>query len=377
MQTWLFKPDSQRFALRIPSARYAMIALTLGTTQFVQAQVPRPAEPNRLEQVMCMRRMGACANFRDGGLPSPELIQRYDQQCREESNYPISGVPVELSAFSERICRAPLNWKEFNHHLLRQLRVETNQNDLEVLVRAFSDPRWIDDGTVPGRLEAILIADAHPLVPGLEGGIEFSDVGFRGDQNPNGSGFRDPHPESRDQIGHFLTGVGLAYDPSRVSRPIRVPVVGDASFPTWARVRDLLSAPPGASDQEVALRLMIGHELAPDPQDSEGTLALIRGFRRQFANVRPEYIANFLDASTLATRSLGRRAPRSGPPERLEMSAAEPLLRLIPINFSWRGNSIQDLRLTNVAFSLGTLIRTHYFQTGTQASAWLRANLGE
>lgn len=40
-------------------------------------------------------------------------------------------------------------------------------------------------------------------------------------------------------------------------------------------------------DQEVALRLMIGHELAPDPQDSEGTLALIRGFRRQFANVRP------------------------------------------------------------------------------------------
>lgn len=56
-----------------------------------------------------------------------------------------------------------------------------------------------------------------------------------------------PHPESRDQIGHFLTGVGLAYDPSRVSRPIRVPVVGDASFPTWARVRDLLSAPPGAS----------------------------------------------------------------------------------------------------------------------------------
>ena len=323
-----------------------------------------------------MRRLGACANTRDAGLPDPAEIAQYDRNCRAETHYAPEAPAVELSSFGTRICRAPLDWRTHNQALMWQIYQETGRNDLETLAASFEDSRFIDDGTVGGRLEAILIADAHPIVPGLEGAHPFSDVGFRGDHNPGGSGFRDPHSSSRDQIGHFLTGVGLGYDPSRVSRVIQVMNIGEIGVPTGIRVRDLLGAAADRTDEDVAFGLMVGHELAPDPLDSEGRLTMIQGFRAQFSRATPDYINAFQEAARIAMNGVSDRAPSRGTPERLNIEAAETSLRRIPLHYEWRGNSIQDLRLTTMAFSLGRLIRSGYFQEGHQISQWLQVNLG-
>ena len=126
----------------------------------------------------------------------------------------------------------------------------------------FEDDEVIDDGTVAGRLQSILGATGHLVVPGLQTGIDFQDTGFAGNQEPNGPGFRDPHPSSRNQVGHFLTAVGLQFSPAVVSRPI----------PFFGTIRQMVQAPPTMSDADVALRLTIGHEKAPDPN---GTMAAI------------------------------------------------------------------------------------------------------
>ena len=61
------------------------------------APSPMPEQPmeiqthaddeGRQRQVVCVRRLGGCANTRPGGIPAPEEITTYNQRCRPETHY--------------------------------------------------------------------------------------------------------------------------------------------------------------------------------------------------------------------------------------------------------------------------------------------------
>jgi len=57
---------------------------------------PREPSEARDRQVACVKRLGGCPETRPGGLPSPEEITRYNEQCRVETGY--EGVDVTPSA---------------------------------------------------------------------------------------------------------------------------------------------------------------------------------------------------------------------------------------------------------------------------------------
>ena len=65
---------------------------------------------------------------------------------------------------------------------------------------------------------------------GLQTGISFHDTGFAAD-------FKDPWPSSDNQVGHFLTAVGLSFNPAKVKQSF-----GGRSL------RDWLGAPAAMSD---------------------------------------------------------------------------------------------------------------------------------
>jgi hypothetical protein len=135
----------------------------------------------------------------------------------------------------------------------------------------------VDDGTPLGRANAIFGVTEHLVIPGLQTGLAFGDTGFRGAPVPGGSGFRDPHPSSRNQPGHFLTAARLLLDPEVGSRsaammtglrliaPRPPALCAGRALPRGDAIRDMVEAPAGMPDSEVALRLTIGHEKAPDP----------------------------------------------------------------------------------------------------------------
>ena len=68
-----------------------------------------------------------------------------------------------------------------NRSRIRAIRGEAGLNDAETLARMFEDDQIADDGTVRGRLRALLEATESMLIPAFQMGVEFSDVGFRGD----------------------------------------------------------------------------------------------------------------------------------------------------------------------------------------------------
>ena len=128
-------------------------------------------------------------------------------------------------------------------------------SDLDTLARLFEDDRIEDDGTVAGRATALFEATERALIPGLQTALPFSDSGFAGNRDRGCAGFRDPWPSSRNQVGHFLTAVRLSLAPDVVHQSI--PILGS--------IRAIVGAPREMGDSEVALRLTIGHEKAPDP----------------------------------------------------------------------------------------------------------------
>jgi hypothetical protein len=266
-----------------------------------------------------------------------------------------------------------------NQERIVNLRIAARFNDAEALALMFEDREIADDGTLRGRLIAILDATESKIIPGLQTGIEFQDVGFRGDRNHGGKGFKDPHPSSRNQVGHFLTAVGLAFRPETVSRTL-----------FGIRMRDHIGIPTSLSDHDVALRLTIGHELSPDPNvllagilglgipiPGSGPLPSIgasvyyeiwSSYRNQFFSVKPEDVAAF----NIALQALGTNIL-------LNMNAAEVALTPIfaKIRPQERGNSFQDLRLSLVGWYLGKAILQGRFTSGVQVSEWVRKNLKE
>jgi hypothetical protein len=264
--------------------------------------------------------------------------------------------------------------------------------DVEALAQLFENPTIIDDGTVAGRLASVLGATESLVVPGLQTSVAFHDLGFRGDKLPQGAGYRDPWPSSDNQVGHFLTAVGLRFNPSKLQQV----TIG-------RRLRDWLNVPAGMGDPEAVKRLVIGHELAPDPDPSSAAITaavttmaallpvattqpwmigvlmpavtaaagsaaaeILGAFQIQFQATTSDDVSHFDDA----LRKLG-----GGPT--IDMAAAEVDLGPITakIDTNGRGNSYQDLRLTLAGFGLADAISGGALSSGSDIASWVRGNL--
>lgn len=302
-----------------------------------------------------------------------------------------------------QLLRAVLNDTEarlsWNRERIEVLKGQA-KSDLEALALLFDDDEIVDDGTVSSRLQSILGATEHLIIPGLQTGINFGDTGFAGDQQPGGTGFRDPHPSSRNQVGHFLTAVGLQFSPQVVSR----------SIPIFGSIRAMVNAPTSMSDAEVALRLTIGHEKRPDPNGAVEAFANIvfaGGIERflvpgpegetdeererrvdkaiedeighQVRSIIAAFQAQFQATTDADIDAWNEALTKLGTDETLNKSALEckdsPLNR-ISINPAGKGNSIQDLRLSLVGWRLGQLIANGAFQDRASIARWIRINLG-
>ncbi len=304
---------------------------------------PQLVPPRHLQQLWCVAENGAALRFRDAGVPNPEEFLAYDRACRLSVGYDGPAI-TEVSATTN----LSNHWDANNRDTIIALHAELG-NDLETLARMFSDPRIIDDGTIGGRADAILSATQTWMKPGVNNGIAMSDVGFAGDQGLHGAGFRDPHPSSRNQVGHFLTGVRLAWDPKMLEDTV-----------AGLSLRSILGADPSVSNRDLALRLIIGHELRPDP-----IIDPIHVFREQLNAVKDQYVDAFLRADA----ALGNAAV-------VNLAAADRILHEIPIDPTGRGNSYQDLRLSLLAWHFGRMLGAGKFVDGAAATTWLRQNLG-
>jgi hypothetical protein len=239
-----------------------------------------------------------------------------------------------------------------NLRRIHRLRVEARGDDAETLARMFEDDAIVDDSTLWGRLAAVLAATEHRWVPGIHTPLDvtglyelrgFSDVGFRRE-------FRDPWPLSRDQDGHLLTALALALHPDLVAR---------RRF--GLRVRDLAGAARDMTDEEVALRLIIGHEKAPDPRATE-PLILVK-VRRQFRTATAGDVSAFREALTALGEAID-----------LDLERTRPCVAAIAVG-TGRGNSIQDLMLSLAAYHLAALLQRRIIADRAALAAWLRKNL--
>ena len=237
---------------------------------------------------------------------------------------------------------------------IRAIRRELGDNDAETLARLFTDPQLADDGTIAGRVEAILEATEHQWlqgfptfmdVPGLYELRGASDQGFR-------AAFRDPWPQSRDQVGHLLTAVGLILHPEVLQRRR-----------LGRRLRTWLGVPKAMSDSDAALRLIIGHEKQPDPFFADPRI--VAKVRRQFSSVTAEDLAAF-----------GRAMAALGDGACPDLEAAFRELASIGVG-TGRGNSAQDLRLSLMGAHLAGRLKGGAFASRGELAEWVRRNLGE
>jgi hypothetical protein len=190
----------------------------------------------------------------------------------------------------------------------------------------------------------ILDATASPRIPGAQFGISFGDSGFK-------SVFKDPWPGSRNQVGHFLTAVGLSFNAGQVS-----------SWFYFRRIRDWVGAPLSLSDEEVAIRLCIGHEKLADNHGYTN----IGTIQAQFAAATSADVQAFRQAGVI----LG-----AGP--RLHLRAALTWLYRIRVNWFLSGNSYEDLLLTLCGWRLGRMIKKGRFKTGAGVAHWIRENIAQ
>ncbi len=199
---------------------------------------------------------------------------------------------------------------------------------VEALARMFTDVEITDDGTLPGRLSAILAATEHRFVPGLHMGLPIGLTGFRKE-------FEDPWLSSTDQVGHFLTAVRLVYDPAFLSNPVFQLLLG-------RRYND-----------DLPVRLIVGHEKAPDPPDVNSlrvrtAFNVLKCFRLQVQSASSEDITNF----------------RAGNLEAIRVGTG-------------LGNSMADLRLSYKGWQFGHWMVTGRFGNTEETAHWIRVELGD
>jgi hypothetical protein len=292
-----------------------------------------------------------------------------------------SGKPVDFTPTT--LTPAPPPAKGTNKKVIEKLsklkNPATAMEAAQALAAMFESTDISDDGTVAGRLEAILAATEGPF-PGAHFAIPFDDSGFREE-------FQDPWPDSSNQVGHFLTAVNLSYNPAVVRG-----------------LRFLLDAPDSMPDEAVALRLVIGHEKAADPNEElfgkfcravkdDATNPAIAPFKNPFLPekmsvwmctkklVLDRFRLQFMSATGCdvdifqqADDALGGSSPSSTP---LNLAAAKGTLSMINVDPNKYGNSYQDLVLSLYGWRLGKSIKGSEFRTNTEVADWIRANLME
>jgi hypothetical protein len=239
-----------------------------------------------------------------------------------------------------------------NIRRIQALNQEASWDDAETLARMFEDDAIISPDSVLGRLDAILEATEHRWIqgwrtfmdfPGLYECNGFSDRGFR-------DAFKDPWACSREQAGHFLTAVGLVLHPQKLEGRI-----------FFRRLRDWAGAPKEMSTAEVALRLVIGHEKAPDPGVPDPLV--LPKVRRQFRSCTDGDLAAF----HRALEALGRDWVFS-------FAKVDPYMSQIEVG-SARGNSCQDLYLSLAAYHFVQLLKGGQFLDRGAMARWVRDNL--
>lgn len=209
-------------------------------------------------------------------------------------------------------------------------RVITIRDGAETAVSAlatlFTDAAMLDDGTVPGRVQAILMATEHRFVPGLHTGAVIGLTGFKPE-------YQDPWHNSTDQVGHFLTAVRLAFSPHFLRNPVFPLVLG------------------GFGHRDMPLRLVIGHEKYPDPPNIENLslqliFTVLKCFRAQYQSTTEADIHHFLAGE------LDKIAIANG-----------------------TGNSMADLRLSYKGWQFGQGVRQGQFQHNEQLAQWVQQEL--
>ena len=167
----------------------------------------------------------------------------------------------------------------------------------------------------------------------------------------------------------------------------------------------MVQAPAGMSDQDVALRLTIGHEKGPDPSAVEAFMnilttgvieswkdgpegeteeernkrigdAVARETQRQVDEIIAAYRAQFRATTDEDIAAWNEALQALGTDQQLNLGAAEAPLSRIHVDPTQRGNSRQDLRLSLVGWRLGQLIGSGGFADGHAVAAWIRQNLG-
>ena len=184
-----------------------------------------------------------------------------------------------------------------------------------------------------------------------------------------GAAFQDPWVGESDRQGnHFLTAVGLAYAPAAY---VRTPLV-------QATLSGLEPNPDLLSDEELALRLIVGHEKSPDIAKSLSLRVDLQrdSARSQYQSATYEDVVFFLMAARadaygqLRARDCFLRNIIPGLPD-----DRTSLLALRARGIDRLGNSLQDLRLSVRGWRFGKMIRNRELSTLEQAWQWLNRNL--
>jgi hypothetical protein len=229
--------------------------------------------------------------------------------------------------------------------------------DAEALAQIFSASTLTDDGTIPGRLRAILAATESSIVPGLQTGIDFHDTGFAAD-------FKDPWPSSDNQVGHFLTAVGLSFNPGKVTA-----TVAGKSLRSW------LGAPSAMSDEEVAIRLCVGHEKSADPSKGLAVAAFVVDPFLAPMYILTAFAEQFAAATAMDVAVFRRAVANLGAGRPLDKASAKSTIRSIAVTATSRGNSYEDLLLSVYGWRLGQDIKAGRPPSNSDNSDWVRKNL--
>ena len=123
-------------------------------------------------------------------------------------------------------------------------------------------------------------------------------------------------------------------------------------------MKDVLDPFSHYSDEEFAIRLMVGHEKSPDPIDDPSV------FLQQFAKATNGDVAVFRSAE----QNLGASLP-------LDTKTAQSTLRGIAVDNRQRGNSYEDLLLSLVGWRMGKDITYGVLITGSSVAGWIRSTL--
>jgi len=252
-----------------------------------------------------------------------------------------------------------------------RLRIQTISrnapSDAEALFRLFDDPEIVDDGTVNGRLEAILLATCQVRLTVLKtgavtlvtamvqiGGVEIPvtlqvpqeiDLG-----NPNDlrlgvpihrgvvfrdRGLRKNFQDGSNQIGHFLIAVRLGYDRAFIVNPF---------------VQSLLLGTRSADD---AVRIIIGHEQeALGGGDQAGQMDRVNPLNPFERYAREIHSPTDAEVEAFKRNDLTGIRVGSGP-----------------------GQSRKDLMLSYVGWTMGQLFQNGHFKTREEVVKWLRIAL--